>query len=1130
MLLNIKSDIRKNLDYSNKISMIKSAIDAKAGMEVFNSPLIMDLSMDYIKVYAIEPCKSKGKPYGIGAFKVSSIRVSEAGTAGDSAAENGLSDGGASENLFQFYALQSDVEELARGGLAEPVYVLHARVTELCDYSISFYTADFYQSIKTMTGFKDDTEESRREIYKAMALFSFLNEPSKRFVRMRYGAIPVEVNKNGEIKIDKKSISENQLTVVTELCDPLIPDYIKAEIERCLKISKNKNLSETLRNIAEIRIKFYKEFVWGMPVKKFTVESGMKELSKSIFGRKREMEHALKFIMNMRKRLWNSSLADIYRSEESEEKGDTCVLLIIGGKGSGKELIANELAKYVSFNRSTINMASFGEDIQEYLGSSTIYQNSKYGQAAFAMFKSSDTGVIIAKNLDKALLSVKNAFKDIVTSGVVRDNNLECDLDTSKNIYIITADSKDNIPDEIYDMACVINLDEYTEVERLAIARDFMLPDICEKLFIDRKQIRISDEIINTLANVFVTTTSMDEVYSNLRMVLDEIAIVNEKKLAEGQKITVTSKFVEKCFYDDAFEKYLYDEDMFTAKFRYYQRLYPAEEKVMIRKLFYELSQETDEHKKQKLRDKLRFNCNYIPGDGKSDISDLKGLIARLHEELDKNQYGMEKAKEEIINAVIENMLANGTISGNLRLFLHGPAGVGKTMLAYSISKALDVPFIKLSLNGMNDPKVLKGFQSGYQGATLGILADQLGKNAKNRSAVVLLDEVEKAGGEGGNGFAIQNALFDILDPSEGRFYDNFLDQFVDTSGIIFIGTANDISNIQKPLLDRFKVINIEGYTREDRGCISEAFTVPKVLSKLHMEDKIQFTKGATKLIVEKYIKTGSVREIEKFIMKLSVEAVKEQMMGDSKNKIQTDVSRRRDSTKKSESNSKKSSKKLLITESDIERLMGKAPRDIGNIPECYTPGIVNCLAVRGDGMGCVHPVETVIAPFSKERSITGGPKEMIMDSIKMADVVVSNMLRRELPNTAITFSDQAIPKDGPSAGLSITISILSAHLGIPVPKDIAMTGEIDLIEGVYDVGGVPAKIDGARKAGIKTVYIPKGCYDDMVDSGEIDKFKDDMNIVPVTNVREVVHAVFGDIERYIDIDESVKEKRRRIS
>lgn len=982
------------------------------------------------------------------------------------------------------------VERLSKNGTSEPVFIVYVKPKDNShNHLVNFFTeGEYNEYLKLALSVEkdlsdceskyysiDDEDDFTKSLYKKLVLFSCLDNSHKKIVRMRWGLDPLEIRDGAVVFNEDLSASSAENTIVAILCAPLIPEYVHKELEKNRKQSENKKLSETRRNIVEIRNMYYPALPFGLPYKKFTVKDGIAELDKTIYGRKNVKRRALQYIQAERRCYWDRTIPDIYKNRNERMPA---ILVIIGRSGSGKELIAQGVSKVSSYTYVQFDANSLGLDTQELLGSSTIYQNSELGALAKLLLLIGDNGSMIINNFGAANPNMKNAISGVMTRGVLRDNNLECNLDVSRMIFIITANDRSEIPNEILDRACVVNLNKMSDKERLVIGKQYMFPMICKDLYVNPDLIRFTDAQYEKLCNSYRFTSSLDQIHTNLKEVIQNISNEYIDELEAGNVIEVTDEYIEKCLFSGSYEHYIYDISELMNKYKKYRCKYSKEDQDKIEALFEEYEVSENDDKRGKIEDKLRFQANYVPLRRSRDIT-VDEILSSYKRIMDREEYGHDEAKQAIIDSMIENILAGKDIFGSLKLLLHGPAGTGKTMLAHMLSEILGIPFIKISLNGKKDSTTLKGHSTSYQSAQMGEPADKLAK-CGSRGCVFLIDEGEKAGED------VINALFDITDPSEGGFYDDFLGDFIDTSQIIFIMTCNDISKLPRPLLDRFKVIPVEGYTKSEKIKIATDYVIPKYLKEFSLDGKINFRNDAVDTMITDYIQTSSVREIEKKVKKLIVGVYSERFK-DGFNK------------------------KFTITNKIVKDILGAKPIKSGNIPiGDYTPGIMNCLAVGGDGSGCVFPVEIVLAPYMDERSITGSCKDMIKDSIKMADVLVSNILGRKLENTAITMAEQAIPKDGPSAGLSIVLCMLSAHLGLSLPKDIAATGEIDLQGNVFAIGGTKEKIDAARQEGVKKVYIPKQNYDFMKESGELTDYTD-IDIVPVSHVTQAAEELFGE-------------------
>jgi len=438
--------------------------------------------------------------------------------------------------------------------------------------------------------------------------------------------------------------------------------------------------------------------------------------------------------------------------------------------------------------------------------------------------------------------------------------------------------------------------------------------------------------------------------------------------------------------------------------------------------------------------------------------------IDRAKKILNKNHYGMEKVKERILEYIAVLKL-RGDFKSPI-LCLYGPPGVGKTSLAKSIAAALKRKYVRISLGGLNDEAEIRGHRRTYVGAMPGRIIKNIEK-AGTSNPVFVLDEIDKITQNTINGNP-SSALLEVLDPEQNNtFHDNYLDVDYDLSKVMFVATANDLSTIPQPLLDRMELIEVSGYTTEEKIEIAKRHLVPKELEHTGMKEwKVKFAKAALEKVIEKYTRESGVRQLEKCInkclRKLAVEIAKDGALEDNK-----------------------------ITVDKLESLMGNPPynRDIyqGN----DYAGVVTGLAWTSVG-GEILFIETSLSKGKDVKlTLTGNLGNVMKESAILAlEYVKSHASLLDIDyrifdnyHIHIHVPEGATPKDGPSAGITIATSIASALTQRKVRKNVAMTGEITLRGKVLPVGGIKEKILAAKRAGITDIIL---CKDNERDIKEI--------------------------------------------
>tara|TARA_B100000287_G_C20645770_1_gene785083 strand:- start:522 stop:2249 length:1728 start_codon:yes stop_codon:yes gene_type:complete len=470
-----------------------------------------------------------------------------------------------------------------------------------------------------------------------------------------------------------------------------------------------------------------------------------------------------------------------------------------------------------------------------------------------------------------------------------------------------------------------------------------------------------------------------------------------------------------------------------------------------------------------------------LPWNNKSKIiSDLNSA----QKVLDEDHYGLEKVKERIIEYLaVQKRIEK--LKGPI-LCLVGPPGVGKTSLGKSIARATGRKFVRISLGGVRDEAEIRGHRRTYIGSLPGKII-QMMKKAGTNNPLFLLDEIDKVGSDYRGDPS--SALLEALDPEQNKtFNDHYLEVDYDLSDVLFVTTANTL-NILPPLLDRMEIIRIPGYTEDEKVNIAQKFLIPKQSENNGLKkEEWDISEKVNRKIIRDYTRESGVRNLEREISKIARKMVKKI---DSKEKVNKTVS-----------------------EEDINSYLGVKKFNFGEIEKENKPGVATGLAWTEVG-GEILKIESVNMPGKGKMQITGKLGEVMQESVKAAKSYVRSKSLEygiippffEKKDFHIHVPEGATPKDGPSAGIAIVTSIISSITGVPVSKDVAMTGEVTLRGHVLQIGGLKEKLLAAHRAGIKTVLIPSDNKKDLVEIPET--IKKNINIISVNTVDEVLkHAL----------------------
>ncbi len=471
-----------------------------------------------------------------------------------------------------------------------------------------------------------------------------------------------------------------------------------------------------------------------------------------------------------------------------------------------------------------------------------------------------------------------------------------------------------------------------------------------------------------------------------------------------------------------------------------------------------------------------------IPWGTKSKVKHDLGFAGGV---LDSDHFGLDKVKERILEYLAVQSRTN-KLRGPI-LCLVGPPGVGKTSLGKSIAKATGREFIRMSLGGVRDEAEIRGHRRTYIGSMPGKVIQSM-KKAKKSNPLFLLDEIDKMGMDfRGDPSA---ALLEVLDPEQNStFMDHYLEVEYDLSNVMFVTTSNTL-NIPPALLDRMEIIRIAGYTEQEKMEIAKRHLVPKSAEHHGLQKKeFEITEEALYEVIRSYTREAGVRNLEREVNSLARKAVKELM-------------------------TTKTKKKIKVTPEVVNQYLGVKKFRYGEVEGEDQVGVVTGLAWTEVG-GEILTIEALMMPGKGKMTVTGNLRDVMKESISAASSYVRSRAATigvkppvfDKRDIHVHVPEGATPKDGPSAGIAMVTAIVSVMTGIPVRRDVAMTGEITLRGRVLPIGGLKEKLLAALRAGIKKVMIPEENVKDLADIP--DNVKSGMEIIPVARMDDVLkHAL----------------------
>lgn len=460
--------------------------------------------------------------------------------------------------------------------------------------------------------------------------------------------------------------------------------------------------------------------------------------------------------------------------------------------------------------------------------------------------------------------------------------------------------------------------------------------------------------------------------------------------------------------------------------------------------------------------------------------------IIHAKEVLEEDHYGLEQVKDRVLEFLAVRALTKKGTSPILCLV--GPPGTGKTSIARSVARALGKKYVRISLGGIHDEAEIRGHRKTYVGAMPGRIADAM-RQAGVANPLMLLDEIDKVSADYRGD--VSSALLEVLDGEQnGKFRDHYLEIPLNLSGVLFIATANDVSTIPRPLLDRMEVIEVSSYTENEKFHIAKKYLVPKQLERNGLTgEMLSFSDKALEKIIHNYTREAGVRNLERRIGEICRKAAREFL--------------------------EKKRKSVHITEGNLQKYLGKEKITFENANEEDEVGIVRGLAWTSVG-GDTLQIEVNVMPGDGKLQMTGQMGDVMKESAQIALTYVRSVADRygveskyfKEHDLHLHIPEGAVPKDGPSAGITMATAMLSAVTGKKVLASVAMTGEITLRGRVLPIGGLKEKTLAARMAHMKKVLVPDKNRPDMAEiSKEITK---GMEIVFVKTMDDVVREAFA--------------------
>ena len=686
----------------------------------------------------------------------------------------------------------------------------------------------------------------------------------------------------------------------------------------------------------------------------------------------------------------------------------------------------------------------------------------------------------LPKGIVRVLVAGK--YKGMVNTVSESDGMLISDIVTDRDWFLA--------PDNLTQIAMIRSLNEL--ICRYAAVNQRFSKDILKEWLIAKnlqekvKKILADYPVDYTVKQKFLEMSDVNEIYEQLaRMFIEDINIFDIKKeLEDGIKEKVEKN--QKEYYLREQLKYINEEldgtdgsseiDEYMEKL---ESLNAADEiKEQIEKeirRYKVLSQGSSEANVERGYIETLLS---LPWENSSQDSDDIENAAKI---LDENHYGMKKVKERILETLAVRKVSHDADAPIICLV--GPPGTGKTSIARSVAQSLNKEYVRICLGGVKDEAEIRGHRRTYVGARPGRIIDGLRK-AKVKNPLMLLDEIDKVSNDYRSDTS--SPLLEVLDGEQNsHFVDHYIDMPVDLSEILFIATANDLSEVSRPLLDRMEIIEVSSYTKNEKLHIAKEHLVAKQLKKNGLTKKsVRFTDKALAKIIDGYTMEAGVRELERMIAAVLRKVVRKNYTVGGVN----------------------IEKQIVITDKNLSEYLGKVKFIKEKASRKNEVGIVRGLAWTAAG-GDTLEIEVNVLGGKPELILTGNMGDVMRESAQIALSYVRSVVRKnqifEENAIHIHIPEGAVPKDGPSAGITMATAIYSAVTGKPVDASTAMTGEVTLRGRVMPIGGLKEKLLAAKTAGLKRVLVP------LENKSDVEEFEEEivqgLEIVYVSDMKEVL-------------------------
>lgn len=778
----------------------------------------------------------------------------------------------------------------------------------------------------------------------------------------------------------------------------------------------------------------------------FSADSLRKEISASLYGMETVTERIVEILMAAR------------RSGNSN-----CRILLVGSPGTGKTEMVHGVSRGINRPIVTIEGSAMRSGL-DLIGEDKIYDKSEPGAATLQFFRAGTTDVVLLiDEVDKMGKDARdgNCFNALLSLLEGYDTYLEGCLDLSSTLVFATANSLYGIPDAVVNRFEVIHIPDFDFERKIKISEEYCVPKLLRKYHLSEDELRINKDVIEIVARQYCSDAGMRDTLKYLEMIFQKVLANNAEGLVSVNTENIKEYLAVKP--DKTNLRVLYNN-----QYQYYSE----EERREIEGMFSTMaSPAADSKERMTIRRKLEYHIYMNPYEENREKVDIESFYRTLEE----SHFGMEAVKRQIIRSYYSEK------QPNFRFLFYGPAGTGKTSLINAVGKALDIPVVRINCNGLYDVSVLKGTPDLYGNGDCGAVIRGMSKK-RTRRVLIHLDEIDK-GLKHGGAENIESVLMELLD--DGRiWHDTFLDFPINMDSVSFIATCNSLNEISPILLDRFRLIPVMGYEPCEKKQIASDYILPRLIRRSGYDNlRIHMDDTAAEYLVDCAPGRG-VRGLE-HCLRTAVEALIEEYCSSGK-------------------------EELYISKCLLEKEIGSAVEKEDECPckDTKAVGIAKGIGVC-NGTGRIMTVEATVLDRN-EIVITGSVEGDTRESVLVIRTLVETMTSIHGKGLHIHFGTIGERKCGPSAGLSVFAATYSAYTGLPVPMDVAFTGEVTLKGYVTGVGGVEEKIRGAQKSGCSLICVPKQNYTEKVE--ELCE-NSETKVLPIYHVKEVIKHVFGEGE-----------------